>query len=568
MKKIFFLLFLALFILIGSSALADSVSERRNFYIDPSYDLNARQELEAVLVKVSNKLYFYIDKEWWDTAPSSKVYEYLTELEQEFEDNIYPNITSVFGSERKPGIDKDLKITVLIHPMKEGAGGYFRSNDGYPKVQVPDSNQREMIYMNSEHITTHLAKSFLAHEFMHLVTFNQKENNYGLAEKVWLNEARAEYAITFLGYDDLEDSNLERRMKSFSEDSSDSVISWQGTKKDYASLNLFTQYLVDHYGVKTLADSLKIGKTGIDSLNYALEINGFKQDLDDIFFDWTITVLINDCSYGSKYCYLNPILKDFQVSSKVNFLPLSGESSLSYTDFARKWESNWYKIIGGNDNLKVTFSCRSGVNFKLPYITQNAAGFYKISFLDLGKDCKGDFVVNNFGQDIKALYLIPSAADSQEIDEAFYPFSWTVSIIKNQNNTDLIQELLAQIAYLKAEIVKVQTQIANILANRQGRILPVPVSGTCNAITTNLSFGMTSQQVSCLQQFLKSQGADIYPEGLVTGYFGSLTKSAVIRFQEKYSSEILFPLGLTFGTGYVGLSTRQKINELSTQHHF
>ncbi len=73
---------------------------------------------------------------------------------------------------------------------------------------------------------------------------------------------------------------------------------------------------------------------------------------------------------------------------------------------------------------------------------------------------------------------------------------------------------------------------------------------------------MTNQAVSCLQRFLKDQGSDIYPEGLVTGYFGSLTQSAVIRFQEKYSSEILLPLGLSSGTGYVGPSTRAKINEM------
>ncbi|KPJ55296.1 hypothetical protein AMJ47_00245 [Parcubacteria bacterium DG_72] len=562
MKKTILIFSLIIFLGVAFSVEADSVSERRNFYIDPSYDLNTRDELEAVLIKVTPQLYFYVDQSWWSFAPQNKVYEYLTELENEFENNIYSKLISVFGSERNPGIDKEERITILIHPMANSAGGYFRSNDEYLKVQVPDSNQREMLYLNSDHITSHLAKSFLAHEFVHLITFNQKENNYGLIEETWLNEARAEYAITFLGYDDSTDSNLERRMKAFAEDSSDSIINWSGSSKDYASLNLFTQYLVDHYGIEILSDSLKSGKVGINSLNYALEINGFEEQLSDIFFDWTIAILINDCNYGNRYCYLNPLLKNFHVSSKINFLPLSGESSLSYTDFARKWEGNWYKIIGGNDDLKVAFSCRSGVNFKLPYITQNSVGSYKVSFLDLSKDCKGDFIVNGFGQDIKALYLIPSAADSQGTDEAFYPFSWTVSIIKNQDDTDLIQKLLAQIAYLRAEIVKVQTRIANILASRQGRIPPVPVSGSCSQITVNLSFGMTSQQVNCLQQFLKLQGSDIYPEGLVTSYFGSLTRSAVIRFQEKYSSEILFPLGLTSGTGYVGLLTRGKINEL------
>jgi len=69
-------------------------------------------------------------------------------------------------------------------------------------------------------------------------------------------------------------------------------------------------------------------------------------------------------------------------------------------------------------------------------------------------------------------------------------------------------------------------------------------------------------EVRCLQEFLKSQGAEIYPEGLVTGNFLSLTQAAVIRFQEKYKTEILTPLGLEKGTGFVGSLTCAKINEL------
>jgi len=65
-----------------------------------------------------------------------------------------------------------------------------------------------------------------------------------------------------------------------------------------------------------------------------------------------------------------------------------------------------------------------------------------------------------------------------------------------------------------------------------------------------------------LQEFLKSQESDIYPEGLVTGNFLQLTQSAVIRFQEKYANEILKPLGLERGTGFLGAMTRAKINEI------
>ncbi len=94
------------------------------------------------------------------------------------------------------------------------------------------------------------------------------------------------------------------------------------------------------------------------------------------------------------------------------------------------------------------------------------------------------------------------------------------------------------------------------------------VSAQNTQFTANLSFGSMGTQVIALQQILNrdesTRVASIGPgsPGNETSYFGSLTKSAVIKFQEKYANEILVPAGLSRGNGYVGPLTRAKLNAL------
>jgi peptidoglycan hydrolase-like protein with peptidoglycan-binding domain len=86
---------------------------------------------------------------------------------------------------------------------------------------------------------------------------------------------------------------------------------------------------------------------------------------------------------------------------------------------------------------------------------------------------------------------------------------------------------------------------------------------TNNCFLTPLEIGDENHNVQQLQEFLISL-PNIYPEKLVTGYFGSLTKQAVMRFQLKYKKDILEPVGLSKPTGYVGQSTLNKLNQLSS----
>jgi len=559
---------------------ADYTGQRTNFFIDSSYDLEKREETSAILQKTSQRAYFYIDEKWWEGLnydQKSKILSALDSLSTEFDSKIYSTLTSTFGLEAKPGIDRDERITILIHPMIEEAGGYFNSGDGYPKIQNPKSNEREIVYLNSQQIDKPYTKSLLAHEFVHLITFNQKEKIQGVSEETWLNEARAEYAPTLLGYDDIyESSNLQRRVKNFLERPHNSLTEWQNERYDYGAVNIFTQYLVDHYGLKILVDSLHSSKVGILSINEALSKNGYSEDFSQIFTDWTITLLVNDCNlapyqtegfgagFGQKYCYKNPNLKDLRVNPLINFLPLVGESELAINYTTKNWAANWQKIFGGKGILTLEFDGSDEVFFKVPYLVCDYQEKCNLEFLKLDKEQKGKLTLPEFNTKYNSLTIIPSIQSKFLGFDGFersYIFFWRASIsekTEEEKEAELIQELLAQIDQLKKQIAEYQAKINAILASRAQ-----PKKGTCTFFANDLYFGMmNSQEVRCLQEFLKTQGTDIYPEGLVTGNFLNLTQSAVIRLQEKYASEILNPLGLERGTGYVGQITRAKINEI------
>ncbi|HEY4475399.1 MAG TPA: peptidoglycan-binding domain-containing protein [Candidatus Paceibacterota bacterium] len=89
--------------------------------------------------------------------------------------------------------------------------------------------------------------------------------------------------------------------------------------------------------------------------------------------------------------------------------------------------------------------------------------------------------------------------------------------------------------------------------------LPVFVIAQSNAVfTVSLYRGLRHEQVTLLQRCLSSD-LTIYAEGLVTGFFGSLTERAVQKFQERHNI-IAYGTAFTTGYGFVGPKTRAVLN--------
>ncbi|KKR85710.1 MAG: hypothetical protein UV93_C0001G0132 [Candidatus Azambacteria bacterium GW2011_GWC2_43_27] len=116
-----------------------------------------------------------------------------------------------------------------------------------------------------------------------------------------------------------------------------------------------------------------------------------------------------------------------------------------------------------------------------------------------------------------------------------------------------IAELIAQIQALRKQLVELQSQ--------QGT-----TTAWCHDFNTNLRIGDEGSEVLSLHNALVKEGllSDYYASKDFDGStgFNENTSSAVTGFQQKYADEILRSYGLKYGTGFVGKSTRAKLNKL------
>jgi len=126
-------------------------------------------------------------------------------------------------------------------------------------------------------------------------------------------------------------------------------------------------------------------------------------------------------------------------------------------------------------------------------------------------------------------------------------------------------ELQAQIDALMSQLATLQAQLSAL----EGGETATTVC-TITSFTRNLKQGMSGDDVKCLQIVLnlsadtKLADSGAGSPGNETSYFGPITKAAVIKFQEKYASEVLASWGLTSGTGFVGSTTRAKLDTFLT----
>lgn len=184
----------------------------------------------------------------------------LDKLGTIFDQTIYPLDTQTFGS--PSNVDGDGKINILCYDISGGSGealtaGYFDPND---LTAMPDSNHSELLYIDSGasmgdagHKDLSNALTTMAHEFQHLINYNQKV----LVQKhqemdTWMNEGLAMAAEQIYSEKIHSGQVLQDRIDYYNDDPSASISSgqslvyWDYAGDDLANYSLsylFFQYL-------------------------------------------------------------------------------------------------------------------------------------------------------------------------------------------------------------------------------------------------------------------------------------------------------------------------------------
>lgn len=220
---------------------------------------------------------------------------------------IYDRSRALFGNEWDAGggRDGDPKVVLLFLSSSSIGGellfGFFRPADELSAQEVPSSNEAEILYLNATHF---LGDNFdglatLAHEFQHMINYNQKVAQDGLfppqaqPEERTLDEGFSVLSEEFNGFT-LEAAGggngfMYRAVESYLADPGNQQFFFFGSGlADYGAGYLLVRYLRDRLGEETITSLVTSPDVGAANIQ---EQTG--RPFGEWFHDWALTNLMS-----------------------------------------------------------------------------------------------------------------------------------------------------------------------------------------------------------------------------------------------------------------------------------
>lgn len=311
-----------------------------------------KKPLPAILKIVGKHCYVYLEK--GRRIDEAK----LKRVAQIFDQQIYPKTTGAFGSEWKPGVDGDPRITLLLVSGMQGCDGFFYPGDEYTADKQAGSNEREMLYLSTERMSDidDFMGHLVAHELQHMIHWN---NDSG--ETYWVEEGLAEYAATLF-------NRMPWTAEQFFQSPDRNLLDWEDTREaeNYGHVFLFIDFLLSRPAlseagqIKLIREIVKSKSAGVKGVVESLARVTTKLTFDEVFRDFCAATFLHDSFNGVQPYRFSPFVNKKLTSYKLN----------------RVMPRRTFKTASGSGKGKVSMWSAAGYAFSM----QNRPGKLQLKF--------------------------------------------------------------------------------------------------------------------------------------------------------------------------------------------
>jgi hypothetical protein len=258
---------------------------------------NAHEKTKGVLKKIGKHCYVFVQEGKNVNANA------INKIVSEFDNKIYPETRSMFGSEWSPGIDGDKRIYLYLLDIVDGynpqagqksfVAGYFNAGDCYPKSKQPQSNEKEMLYLDIFPSQPGSEKflSTLAHEFQHMIHWNHDPKEF-----TWVNESLSQLAPYLCGY------GHPSQVNSFMQQPDNNLVAWEDATMiaNYGQVYLWAQYIstkiasTDARRREFIRKMVAQKTQGFSGLNLAIKKQKIKNNAKNVFRAFCVANYLND----------------------------------------------------------------------------------------------------------------------------------------------------------------------------------------------------------------------------------------------------------------------------------